>query len=77
MLTGKEKLLVFSPLALFLLYIIYLAGLDEKPFLLKWIDGSFGLFAALVACNLLRRAVVGDKPADADGHQEDEGRVDS
>ena len=70
MLTGKEKALAFSPLALFLLYVIYLAGMAERPFLLRWIDGSFGFFAALVACNLLRRAVAGEEPPPRGGEDE-------
>jgi hypothetical protein len=72
MLTGKEKILVFSPLVLFLFYVIYLAGMSERPFLLRWIDGSFAFFAALVACNLLRRAVVGGEASDEGRGEDDE-----
>jgi len=54
-LTSKEKALLFSPLVLYLGYVYYLAFHSARPFLLRWIDGSFGLFVALVFINILRR----------------------
>ena len=66
MLTGKEKAVIFSPLLLFLLYVFFLIGHEERSFFLRWIDGSFGLFAALVACNLLRRSLAGEEPPPED-----------
>ena len=71
MLSAKEKAVIFSPLVLFLFYVLFLVGLEERSFLLRWIDGSFGLFAALVACNLLRRSLTGEEsPPDDDGEDE-------
>jgi hypothetical protein len=56
--TKKEKIIVFLPLGGFLAYVVYLAFLSPKPFLLRWVEGCFGLFVALVFCNLLRRSAV-------------------
>lgn len=71
MLSGKEKAVIFSPLLLFLLYVFFLIGLEERSFFLRWINGSFGLFAALVACNLLRRSLAGDE---SPSEEDDEGK---
>jgi len=53
--TKSEKTVIFLPLLGFLLYVLYLSLLSPKPFLLRWIEGCFSLFVALVFCNLLRR----------------------
>jgi len=53
--TTKEKLAIFLPLAGYLVYVLFLVFLSPRPFLLRWIEGSFGLFVALVFCNLIRR----------------------
>jgi len=55
--TTNEKITVFLPLAGYLLYILYLVFVSPRPFLLRWIEGCFGLFVALVFCNLLRRRI--------------------
>ena len=54
-LTAREKGVLFLPLLLYLGYVYYLAFHSPRPFLLRWLDGSFGLFVALVFCNLIRR----------------------
>ena len=46
--TTREKVLILLPLAGYLLYVLYLAFLSPRPFLLRWIDGCFGLFVAIV-----------------------------
>jgi hypothetical protein len=53
--TKNEKITIFLPLLGFLLYVLYLVFLSPRPFLLRWIEGCFSLFVALVFCNLLRR----------------------
>ena len=53
--TKREKAVIFLPLLGFMLYVLYLAFLSPKPFLMRWIEGCFSLFVALVFCNLLRR----------------------
>lgn len=50
---------VLSPLAFFLLHVVYLAVWSPDPFLKKWIDGSFTFFVALVLCNIIRARTVG------------------
>lgn len=55
MLTSKEKALVFFPLLLYLGYVYFLAFHSDRSFLLRWLDGSFALFVALVFSNILRR----------------------
>ena len=53
--TTREKLVIFLPLAGYFVYVLFLVFLSPRPFLLRWIEGCFGLFAALVLCNLIRR----------------------
>lgn len=53
--TTREKLTIFLPLAGYLVYVLFLVFLSSRPFLLRWIEGCFGLFAALVLCNLIKR----------------------
>jgi len=69
MLGRKEKILVFAPLLLYLGYLWHLAADASRPFLVKWLEGSFGLFVALVFCNILRRGLAsgGDEDTGGDG----------
>lgn len=53
--TTREKLAIFLPLAGYLVYVLFLVFLSPRPFLLRWIEGCFGLFATLVFCNLIKR----------------------
>ena len=57
-LTAKEKLSVFLPLAIYLLYLLYLVFFSANPFLIRWLEGCFALFVALVFCNLFRKKLV-------------------
>lgn len=50
----REKVLLFTPLLLYLGYVYYLVFHSARPFLLRWLDGSFGLFVALIFSNILR-----------------------
>ena len=56
--TTREKLAIFLPLAGYLVYVLFLVFLSPRPFLLRWIEGCFGLFAALVFCNLIKRRMM-------------------
>ena len=56
--TNSHIALILSPLAFFLLHVIYLAVWSPDPFLNKWIDGSFTFFVALVLCNIIRARFV-------------------
>ena len=53
-----EKAYVFAPLIVFLLYAMYLLALSTKPFLVKWLEGCFSLFIALVFCNIIKKGVL-------------------
>jgi len=69
---NPDKFRILSPLAFFLLHVVYLTVWSPDPFLTKWIDGSFTFFLALVLCNIIRARIVaraepGDPPDDA-GH---------
>jgi len=73
---NRVKIKILSPLALFVVHLIYLVAWSPDPFLNKWIDGSFTLFIALVLCNVIRARVVAQEeqsaPAeDADSDPED------
>lgn len=72
--TGRQRLLLFSPLLLYLVYLWHLSGQEGKPFLVKWLEGCFGLFVALVFCNFLRQSLPpgpgGAGSGDGDGEGE-------
>ncbi len=57
-LTARDKLSVFIPLGIYLLYLLYLVFFNANPFLVRWLEGCFALFVALVFCNLLRKGLV-------------------
>lgn len=63
--SGREKAAIFLPLLLYLGYVWHLVSQSSRPFLLRWLEGCFGLFLALVFCNILRRAVTPE--GDGDG----------
>ena len=63
-LSAKEKLSVFIPLGIYLLYLLYLVFFSANPFLIRWLEGCFALFVALVFCNLLRKGLV-DRAAES------------
>lgn len=50
----SDLLKIFSPLILYAAYLVHLVLFRHEPFLLKWLDGCFSLFLALVLCNLIR-----------------------
>ncbi len=54
-LTAKEKISVLIPLGVYLFYLLYLVFFSANPFLIRWLEGCFSLFVALVFCNLLRK----------------------
>ena len=58
MLTAREKLSVFIPLGIYLLHLLYLVFFSANPFLIRWLEGCFALFVALVFCNLFRKGFV-------------------
>jgi len=67
---NADKIRILSPLAFFLLHVVYLTVWSPDAFLNKWIDGSFTFFLALVMCNIIRariaaRAEPGDLPDEA------------
>jgi hypothetical protein len=70
MLTGKDKATMLSPLLAYLLYLYYLAFVSSRPFFFRWVEGCFGLFVALVLCNLIRRGLLEDSGEET---PEDEG----
>lgn len=55
---------ILSPLLFYGIYLIYLVFFDTSPFLIKWLEGSFALFLALVMCNIIRHRLIspGDAP---------------
>lgn len=55
---------ILSPLAIYAIYLIYLIFYDTSPFLIKWLEGSFAFFLALVMCNVIRNRLTspGDAP---------------
>lgn len=55
---NSDLLRILSPLALFVVHVLYLIALSPDPFLQKWIEGSFTFFIALVLCNIIRSRVV-------------------
>jgi len=69
---NRIKLLILSPLVLFVFHVMYLIVWSTDPFLNKWIDGSFTFFVALVLCNIIRARVVAQ--ADENGPPDDSGR---
>ena len=75
MLSGKEKATVLSPLIAYGVFLAYLVFFSERPFLLRWLDGCFGFFVALVFCNILRRGAVEkhDENPESEGVEEKEG----
>jgi hypothetical protein len=73
MLTGKDKATIFSPLLAYLIYLYYLAFLSSRPFFFRWVEGCFGLFVALVFCNLIRRGLIDDG---GEEEPEDDGTAD-
>ena len=66
-LTAREKASVFLPFGIYLIYLLYLIFFSANPFLIRWLEGCFAFFVALVFCNLLRKSLV-DR---ADESQED------
>ena len=58
MLTARGKLYVFNLLGIYLLYLLYLVFFSANPFLIRWLEGCFALFVALVFCNLFRKGFV-------------------
>lgn len=67
MLSAKEKAAVFSPLIGYGAFLVYLVFFSSRPFLLRWLDGCFGFFVALVFCNLLRKGAVERYEEDPEG----------
>ena len=56
--SNSDKLLILSPITLFVIHTTYLVGWSNDSFFNKWIDGSFSFFIALVFCNIIRARVV-------------------
>lgn len=73
---NRDKIRILSPLALFVVHLIYLVAWSPDPFLKKWIDGSFTFFIALVLCNVIRARVVAQAEQSAPADDEDSGRND-
>jgi len=69
---NRTRLLILSPLVLFVFHVTYLLVWSPDPFLNKWIDGSFTFFIALVLCNIIRARVVAQ--ADENGPPDGPGR---
>jgi hypothetical protein len=67
-LTAREILTVFIPLGVYLIYLLYLVFFSANPFLIRWLEGCFALFVALVFCNLFRKGLVdrAEESQDAD-----------
>lgn len=57
-LTAKEKISVLIPLGVYLFYLLYLVFFSDNPFLIRWLEGCFSFFVALVFCNLLRKGFI-------------------
>lgn len=57
-LTTRERISVFTPLGIYFLYLLYLVFFSANPFLIRWLEGCFALFVALVFCNLFRKGFV-------------------
>ena len=66
--SNSDILRILSPLAFFVIHVLYLAIWSHDPFLKKWIDGSFTFFVALVMCNVIRAHIVA-KAAAKEGEQ--------
>ena len=69
-LSAKEQLSVFIPLGIYLLYLLYLVFFSANPFLIRWLEGCFALFVALVFCNLLRKGLVDRAEESQEGDRE-------
>ncbi len=63
----RGKLVIVLPLIAYLGYVLHLVAQSSRPFLLRWLEGCFGLFIALVFANILRRAVAGDRDEGGQG----------
>jgi hypothetical protein len=70
-LTAREKASVFLPLGIYLIYLLYLIFFSVNPFLIRWLEGCFALFVALVFCNLLRKGLVDRAEESQEGNGED------
>jgi hypothetical protein len=72
LMNNADKFRILSPLVLFLLHVVYLTVWSPDPLLIKWIDGSFTFFLALVLCNIIRAriatSVEPDDPPDDASH---------
>lgn len=55
---NNDILRILSPLAIFVIHVIYLALFSKEQFFNKWIDGSLTFFVTLVLCNIIRARVV-------------------
>jgi hypothetical protein len=55
---GPDIARIASPLAFYAIYLMYLVFFDTDPFLVKWLEGSFALFLALVMCNIIRHRLL-------------------
>lgn len=57
-LSAGDVLTIAIPLFAYVAYVLYLSFLSPAPFLIKWLEGCFGIFVALVFCNIIRRGIV-------------------
>ncbi len=71
-LSQQEKIVIFSPLLVFVLYVIYLTFMSGKPFFIRWIEGCFALFLALVISNLLKKRFMHSADMEAGPPEESE-----
>lgn len=58
---NSELARVLSPIIFFLFHVIYLLAWSQDPFLVKWLEGSFTFFLALVLCNIIRARIAATK----------------
>lgn len=68
---NRDILRMLSPLAFFVIHVIYLIAISKDHFLNKWVDGSFTFFVALVLCNIIRSRLVAQ--ADQSVHDDEKG----
>lgn len=69
MLNKYQYLRIFSPFAFFAMQVVYLVTMSPDPFLIRWIEGCFGFFLALVLANVIRARIAGpgDVPEEGGG----------
>ena len=77
MLTTRERISVFTPLGIYFLYLLYLVFFSANPFLIRWLEGCFALFVALVFCNLFRKGFVDRAEESQEAAREESAKDDS